>query len=48
MVRLNIAPRQRVWGDPGEGERKEKNEGPLTNDFVTPFTPLSGVFGTSC
>ena len=32
-------------GRSGKGEKKEKNEGPLTKDFVTPFTPLSGVFG---
>ena len=43
MVRLNMLPRQHELGDPGEGE-EEKN-GPLTKDFVTPFTPLSGVFG---
>jgi len=45
MVRLNMLPRQHGLGDPGKGEKKEKNEGPLTKDFVTPFTPLSGVFG---
>ena len=45
MVRLNMLPRQHGLGDPGKGEKKDKNEGPLTKDFVTPFTPLSGVFG---
>jgi hypothetical protein len=45
MVRLNMLPRQHGLGDPGDGENKEKNDGPLTKDFVTPFTPLSGVFG---
>ena len=45
MVRLNMLPRQHGLGDPGKGEKKEKNEGPLTKDFCTPFTPLSGVFG---
>ena len=43
MVRLNMLPRQHGLGDPGEGEEEKK--GPLTKDFVTPFTPLSGVFG---
>jgi hypothetical protein len=44
MVRLNMLPRQHGLGDPEEGEKKEKNDGPLTKDFVTLFTPLS-VFG---
>ena len=45
MVRLNMPLRQYGLGDPGKGGKKEKNEGLLTKDFVTPFTPLSGVFG---
>jgi hypothetical protein len=45
MIRLNMLLRQQGLGDPREGEKKEKNEGLLTKDFVTPFTPLSGVFG---